>query len=54
MSGTSLLTHTLKCLPYIGVQGNQRIQSPEKMTNSCDSEMPNEFDTGNTNALSMM
>lgn len=43
MSGTSILTHTLKCVLYIGVPGNQERQNTEKMANSCDSEMPNEF-----------
>lgn len=43
VSGTSILTHTLKCVLYIGVPGNQKRQNAEKMANGCDSEMPNGF-----------
>lgn len=43
MSGTTIVTHTLKCVLYIGVPGNQKRQNTEKMASSCDSEMPNEF-----------
>lgn len=43
MPGISILTHGLKSILYVGVPGNQKRENPEKIANSYDSEMPNDF-----------